>query len=137
MSDVFLPAGDDLAGVRAVVERYVTGVADGDVDAVRRAFRADAHLWGFLGDEPASMPVEAFLDIVAEAPSPTATAADYAGEITAVSVTGGIGMATLVERAYLGMDFVNHFTLLREGGEWRIASKTFVRTAGEPPPPGR
>lgn len=113
--------------VVAAVQRYVDGVCANDAAAVKASFRDDAMMWGYLGDDVVVMPAAAFADqVVATAPDPDPA---YGFEIHGVEVTGGIATAILDERNYLGANFRNHFGLVNEGGEWRIASKVFSTVA--------
>jgi hypothetical protein len=119
--------------VHAIVEKYVSGVTKPDVDLVRSAFRADAHMWGYLGGMFMSTPIEGFLSVVAQTPDPAGWAGGYSARIRSVEVTGDVAVAVLEETGYLGASFTNYFSLVRENGAWAIASKTFFLTGGEIP----
>lgn len=114
-------------GVRSAVEAYVAAVSAGDPEAVRAAFRPDAHMWGYLGPQFVSAPIEAFCDVVAADTDPHTWTPDYAYTIRSVEVSGEVAVAVLDESGYQGHDFTNHFSLVREDGVWRIAGKTFFR----------
>lgn len=112
--------------VRDVVEAYVRGCAKGDARIVARAFRDDARMHGWLGDDLVSAPIGAFLEIVEATKHERDWVAGYSYEIRDVVVSGRVARAVLVERGYRGADFVNEFALLLDAGCWRIASKTFT-----------
>lgn len=118
--------------VRAVVERYVDGCRRADADTVQSAFRPDARMWGWLGPDLVAAPMEEFFAVVAGPKPPEAAGweAGYASEIHSISVTGDIAVAVLEETGFLGADFTNHFSLVREDGEWLIATKSFTTKAG-------
>jgi hypothetical protein len=120
--------------VREVVEKYVAGVTKPDVDLVRSAFRSDAHMWGYLGDTFVNTPIAGFLDIVAGTPDPAGWVSGYSYAIPSIEVTGEVAVAVLEETGYLGGNFTNYFSLVRENGTWAIASKAFYLTGGEAPP---
>ncbi|MFJ5265554.1 nuclear transport factor 2 family protein [Streptomyces sp. NPDC088387] len=123
-------------GVQAAVENYVKGVSENDPEIVASAFREDAYLWGFLGDtEVVAMPVSEFLKVVSKAPDPSQWIADYTHRIRSIEVSGDTAIAVLEESGYLGADFTNYFTLVNQGGQWKIASKTFNLTGGTLPVP--
>ncbi len=127
---------DPASGVRTAVETYVRGVSANDAGVVSAAFRPDAFMWGYLGGEaPVAMPVEDFLKVVAGAPDPRTWITGYSHRIRSVEVTGDVAVAVLEESGYLGADFTNYFSLVRAGGEWKIAGKTFYLTAGALPAP--
>ncbi|MVO90531.1 DUF4440 domain-containing protein [Streptomyces sp. p1417] len=118
---------DPQDGVRAAVEAYVAAVSAADPEAVRAAFRADAYMWGYLGDQLVSAPIEAFCEVVAADTDADAWVPAYTYTVRSVEVSGDVAVAVLDERGYQGHDFTNHFSLVREDGEWRIAGKTFFR----------
>jgi hypothetical protein len=120
--------------VRDAIEKYVAGVTKPDVDLVRSAFRADAHMWGYLGETLISIPIAGFFDIVANTPDPAGWVDGYSHDIHSIEVTGEVAVAVLTERGYLGGDFTNYFSLVRENGAWAIAGKTFFLTGGVAPP---
>lgn len=120
--------------VRKVIEKYVQGVAKPDVELVRSAFASDAHMWGYLGGAYVSAPIEGFLDVVAKTPDTSGWVGGYTHVIRSVEVTGDVAVAVLEESGYLGGDFTNYFSLVRENGGWAIASKTFFLTGGTVPP---
>ncbi|MFF8811287.1 nuclear transport factor 2 family protein [Streptomyces pactum] len=113
--------------VRAAVEAYVAAVRAADPEAVRAAFRPDARMWGYLGEELVSAPIEAFCEVVAADSGADRWARGYTYTIRSVEVNGPVAVAVLDESGYQGHDFTDHFSLVREDGEWRIATKTFVR----------
>lgn len=120
--------------VKEVVENYVTGVTEPDVDLLRSVFRPDAHMWGYLGDTFVNTPIAGFFEIVAGAPDPVGWVSGYSYVIPSVNVTGDVAVAVLEETGYLGGNFTNYFSLVRENGTWAIASKAFYLTGGEAPP---
>jgi hypothetical protein len=120
--------------VREVIEDYVSGVTECDVDLVRSTFRSDGHMWGHLGDTFLSMPIKGFLDVVANTPDPVGWVDGYSYTIPSIEVTGDIAIAVLEEVGYVGGNFTNYFSLVRENGTWAIASKTFFLTGGVAPP---
>ena len=63
---------------------------------------------------------EPFFEVVANNPSAEASGAPYSAEITQVSVAGKVASATLVEKGFLGMDFIDFFHLIEEDGQYFI-----------------
>ncbi|OJX65208.1 MAG: hypothetical protein BGO95_07110 [Micrococcales bacterium 73-13] len=112
--------------VVAAVQRYVDGVRSGDPGLVKDAFRSDAVMWGYLGEQFVTMSGTAFAEqVVAGSPAQDGR---YVAEIHSVRVAGGVATAILDEHAYLGADFRNHLGLIQADGAWRIASKIFSTT---------
>ena len=122
------------AEVTDVIETYVHGVTKPDAEVVRSAFRPDAHMWGYLGDTFVTTPIAGFLDIVSKTPDPETWVDGYSYDISGIEVTGDVAVATLKEEGYLGGNFTNYFSLVRENGTWAIAGKTFFLTGGAAPP---
>lgn len=91
-------------------------------------------MWGYLGDTFLTTPIEGFLTVVANTPDPAGWVGDYAHDIGSIEVTGDVAVAVLKETGYLGANFTNYFSLVRENGTWAIASKTFFLTGGAAPP---
>lgn len=110
--------------VRAAVELYVEGVSTNSPGLVKRAFSEDAVMWGYLGPNYATQSALSFADdVVATAPAPDPA---YSYEIHSIAVTGNVATAVLDEKAYLGADFRNHFSLAVIDGAWRITGKLFT-----------
>ncbi|MCG7526318.1 nuclear transport factor 2 family protein [Streptomyces sp. OfavH-34-F] len=113
--------------VEAAVRAYVAAVSAADPAAVREVFRPDAYMWGHLGADLVSAPIEAFCEVVAADTDPAAWTPGYTCAIRSVEVSGEVAVAVLEESGYQGHDFTNHFSLVRADGRWRIAGKTFFR----------
>ncbi|MFJ9900668.1 nuclear transport factor 2 family protein [Streptomyces sp. NPDC091280] len=124
----------DIEAVRAVIELYVTGVSASDAEVVASAFRPDARMWGYLGDQLVVAPITEFLNVVRETPDPGSWKDSYSHRIRSIDVTGNAAAGVLEETGYIGADFTNYFTLVRENGTWAIASKTFFLSGGDVPP---
>jgi hypothetical protein len=120
--------------VRGAIDKYVRAVASRDVGLLRSVFRADAHMWGYLGETLLSIPIEGFFTVVAGSPEPAAWAGGYSHKIRSIEVTGDVAVGVLEEAGYIGADFTNYFSLVRENGSWAIAGKTFFLTGGTVPP---
>lgn len=116
-------AGSVEADVYAAVKQYVDGCVAADAAVVADAFSADAVMWGYLGDEYATMSGADFAANVVAAADPAGP--EYGFSIRVVSVTGNTAHAVLEEQQFLGADFVNNFGLVKRDGRWRIVSKVF------------
>ena len=51
---------------------------------------------------------------------------NYQAEIGFIHIAGRIASAAIVEDSLLGVDYVNHFHLLKIEGQWRIVSKIYT-----------
>lgn len=108
--------------IRAVIDKYVAGSRDGDADLLRSIFHPSAVMVGYLGGRLMAGSPEAFFQHV-KAQGPAGPG--YRAEIVDVEVDGRTAGATLVETGFAGLDFVDRFHLVEEGGTWRITSKLF------------
>lgn len=111
----------DLSSPKAVMDAYTTGTRDRDVDRLAALFHADAVMTGYLGPDKLVGGTQPFLDAMTNNPAD----ADYRSEVDTLVIDGKIANATVREKGLLGLDFVNHFHMLEEDGEWRITSKAF------------
>lgn len=108
--------------VKAVIESYVAGSRDGNADLLRSIFHPNAVMVGYLGGNLLSGSPEPFFQHVArQGPA----GSSYMAEIVELQVDGKVACATLVESGFAGLDFVDRFHLVEEGGSWRIVSKIF------------
>ena len=125
---------DDLDGVAATVQLYIDGSAAGDASKLKEAFHEDARMFGALAGHRFDVPVATFFDMVAS--GPPASDGGYRARIVSIDVVGDAAVAVLAEDSYMGMDFVDIFSLSKFEGTWKIVNKTYAMTGGTPPPMG-
>jgi hypothetical protein len=100
---------------RAVIEEYVNACNAGSVDRLKAIFHENALMSGYMMGEYIMGSAEPFFQFVANPPADAPpTAGNYKGEITAVEVSG-----------FMGMNFTDYFHLAKVNGKWLIISKTF------------
>jgi hypothetical protein len=125
---------DEYDAIRRTVQLCLDGEATGDVDKLRAAFHPDARMFGSLAGERYDVPIQELFDLAASAPADTGR---YRSRILAVQQTGDAAFATVVEEGYWGtVSFVDYLSLAKVGGDWKIVSKLFAHTGGEPPEMG-
>jgi len=66
-----------------------------------------------------------FFEAVSGNPSAEKSGNPYTAEISYIDVAGNAACATLIEKGFLGMDFVDYFHLIKENDKWAIISKTY------------
>ena len=108
------------------VNQYIEATRDGAVETMRSLFSPAALMSGFYEGEFYIGSPDLFFDELRDNPSPSATGADYSGEIISSEMFGNIANVTLKEKGYLGLDFTNLFQLARIDGDWLIVSKAYV-----------
>lgn len=118
---------NEVEQVREVVQRYITGTYQADVDMLADVFHPQAHMTGYLGDTLLLGTPEPFLQDMTSAPSMAASGVPYHAEIRELTVTGRIASVVLYETGFRGDGVLeDHFQLLQENGKWSIISKNFT-----------
>ena len=122
----------DRDAITAVVQLYIDGSATGDASKLKQAFHPDARMYGSLGDQRMDMPIHELYPML-EA-QPMDVNGSYEASVTAVDQVGDAAIARLEESGCWGsVSFVDFFLLARIDGAWKIVSKSFAHTGGEPP----
>ncbi|MBY5935202.1 nuclear transport factor 2 family protein [Tateyamaria omphalii] len=112
---------DDAAAVEAIVNTYIKGTADRDVDLLKTVFHENAVMAGYLGPAKLIGSPQPFYDhLTANEHGP-----GYVAKITHIAVTGRTAVARIVEDSLYGMSFVNDFHLMNDDGSWVITAKLF------------
>jgi hypothetical protein len=122
---------DDLDAIAAAIQLYVEGSERGDVGKLKQAFHDDARMFGQLGGTRYDVPITTFFDIAVSQPT-----GGHKAKIVSIDRVGDGAVVALAEEAFNGLDYLDFFSLVRIDGEWKIASKVFVHTGGEPPSAG-
>ncbi|HEX9259729.1 MAG TPA: nuclear transport factor 2 family protein [Acidimicrobiales bacterium] len=121
---------EDYDEIRRVVQLYVDG-ANGDVAKLEEAFHPEARMFGHIGPMETNIPITEFFKLIADMPG--LAGPDYRAEVRSIDLVGDAAVAALVERDYMGCDFVDFFTLARIDGRWQITCKNYAHTGGAPP----
>jgi len=122
----------DYDAIVAVVERYAEGSLNGDAAMLRGIFHADARMFGYFNERSLDLPIGAYIDRVDG--KPIDVNGSYKASVTRVEQIGDVAIATLVEEGAWGtVSFVDHFSLARINGSWKIVNKIFHHTGGKPP----
>lgn len=116
--------------VKAVLEKYLEGIRTGDVALLREIFDENARLHGTIMGNEVNGPLDMFLQDVAKNPPPVKSGEPFRGAIVDLEVSGNIARGTVIEESYFGLNFRDHFHLLRTARGWVIVDKLFFH---EPP----
>jgi len=122
---------ETIQAVTDVVQSYVDACHQGDVNILKSLFHPEAAMFGYLAGNLLGEGPEPFFDAIANSEAPKDSDCDYQAEIEHVAVFGEIATATLRENNLLGLDFINHFQLLKADGEWLIVAKLFESSPGK------
>lgn len=119
--------GVDQEAVRGVVQKYIDGTYNGDARSLKECFHSRAVMNGYLGDQLLMGGPEPFFENIENNPSMAEGGAPYHADITSIEVVGNVAGVVVKETGFAGtMSFTNFFHLLKQGGEWKIVSKTFT-----------
>ena len=122
---------DDYDAIHRVLQLCTEGEAKGDVAKLREAFHPDARMFGSIAGTRYDVPIEELFELAESEPADTG---NYRSRILSVQQTGDAAVAVVAEEGYWGsVSFIDYFQLARIEGDWKIVSKLFAHTAGEPP----
>ena len=116
--------------ITSVVQLYIEGARTGDADKLKQAFDERAWMFGSLAGQRVDVPITKMIEMASAQPM----GETYEARITSVEQVGDAAMATLEETGCWGsVSFTDFFGLSKIDGDWKIVSKTFAHTGGEPP----
>jgi len=122
---------DDYDAIHRVLQLCTEGEAKGDVAKLQEAFHEDARMFGSLAGERYDVPIAELFELAESAPADTGS---YRSRVLSVQQTGDAAVGVVAEEGYWGtVSFIDYFQLVRIEGEWKIVSKLFAHTGGEPP----
>ena len=111
--------------ITSCVTRYYESLRTSNTDEVRAVFHENARVTGYLPDGLHQMTVDDFAGFVAaQDPSPESAGEEPMLEILSCEVAGDTAVVRLRER-YLGMIFLDSFSMLKVEGSWVIYNKLF------------
>jgi len=116
----------EYAAVRHLLQQYIEGSYTANVDLLKTCFHADAAMSGYLQAELDIGTPQPFYDELEAATSSKEAEENYLGEIGFIHICGPMASASVVEANLLGVNYVNHFHLLKIEGAWRIVSKIYT-----------
>jgi hypothetical protein len=121
----------DYDAICRVAQLCTEGEATGDVAKLREAFHADARMFGSLAGTRYDVPIAELFALAESAPADTG---NYRSRVLSVQQTGDAAVAVVAEEGYWGsVSFIDYLQLARIDGTWKIVSKLFAHTSGEPP----
>ena len=113
----------DEAAVRIPLQAYLDGHATGESRHFERAFAADAWLMGLRDGKYRQWPARDYIAVSSSGRVP-ADEAQRRRTIRQVTVTGDVATA-VIELDYPDMKALDHMSLLKRDGEWRIVAKVY------------
>lgn len=112
---------DDYAAIRAVIQHYIEGARTGSGATMKPAFHADATIYGYVGEELFSGPIQGLFDWNDR----NGAAKALVWEIAHIDLVGTVAAVRLETDRWTGHRFTDFFTLLKQEGRWQIMNKVF------------
>lgn len=119
---------DDISAVEALMAAYYRGMYDGDGAALRQVFDPGAYLTGFVGERYIRSSLEEFIGRASASPTAKEAGEPYEMEVLGIRLDGPIGTA-VVRDSFRGQVYIDHLSVVRQDGAWRIVAKSFVAPA--------
>jgi len=111
----------DIEAISSVIQIYTEGGRRGDAAIMKRAFRKNATIHGYIGGGLLAGPIQILFDWVTENPP----APNLDTTIANIDIAETVATARVEVTDWLGFRFTDQFTLLKENGAWTITSKVF------------
>ena len=111
----------DIEAIVSVIQIYTEGGRRGDAAIMKRAFRKNATIHGYIGGDLLAGPIQILFDWVTENPP----APNLDATIANIDIAETVATARVEVTGWLGFRFTDQFTLLKENGAWTITSKVF------------
>jgi hypothetical protein len=118
----------ELASIRKVIDLYIDGVQNGNLEAMVQAFHPQSSMFGYKGKDLFITPIQGLYDYIAGTTPPAKAGAvgkAYTCTITSISVVGNAASVEMAMDGYHEHDFTDFFQLLKVDGRWWIVSKLF------------
>ena len=112
---------DDREMIEKTVQFYIDGAKSGKGNDMKPAFHADATIFGYIGDDLFSGPIQKLFDWNDE----NGPATDLETKITSIDIAGTVATVRLESDNWTGHKFTDFFTLLKVEGAWKIMNKVF------------
>ena len=134
----------ELESIRRTVSKYGEGITKGDLELLRSAFHPKAMMYGCSGDSVTVVEIEGLYAYVANQIAQGTPTDQHRCFIRSISVEGNVASAEVLQENCYGVNYINHFQLLKIDNQWLIVSKaydvvssyaveqTFARVEAEP-----
>jgi len=112
---------NDKEMIEKTVQFYIDGAKSGKGDDMKPAFHEDATIFGYIGPDLFSGPIQKLFDWNDE----NGPATEIKTEISDIDIIGTIATVRLEIDNWTGHKFTDFFTLLKVDGVWKIMNKVF------------
>jgi hypothetical protein len=122
---------NERAEIEKVVQTYLDGLYEGDVEKLARVFHPTSALTADLGGELKVTPRDVWLDAVRNRPSPQSQGLSRHDEILQIDQAGPTTAFVKVKCAIPPRFFTDYLSLLKIDGRWQVAQKIFAAETRE------
>ena len=117
--------------IEKVVQTYLDGLYEGDVEKLASVFHPTSALTADLGGELKATPRDVWLDAVRNRPSPKAQGLSRHDEILQIDQAGPTTAFVKVKCAIPPRFFTDYLSLLKIDGRWQVAQKIYAAETRE------
>lgn len=113
--------------VKAVIENYMNGTYQADIEKLKGVFHEKAAMNGYLGPDCLLADPSGFIADIAGSPSMASNNDPYQAEIESIRIEGNVASVIVSETGFRGEGtLVDFFHLIKIDGQWYIISKLFT-----------
>jgi hypothetical protein len=107
--------------IKKTLQHYIDGAKSGKGVDMKPAFHDDAIIFGYIGDDLFSGPIQKLYDWNDKNGPATEILCEYKN----IDVVESIATVCLESKNWTGYNFTDFFTLLKIEGTWKIINKVF------------
>ena len=130
--DVDQDLDQDRTGIEAVIQTYLDGLYEGDVERLAAAFHPTSALTWEQDGKVSVMPRDAWLDAVRSRPSPRQQGLARHDEVVSVDQSSATTAFVKLRCAIPPRFFTDYLSLLKVEGRWQVAQKVFSTRIDSP-----
>ena len=113
--------------VKKVIQNYVDGTYEADIEKLKGVFHGKAVMNGYLGPDLLIADPTPFIEDIASSPSMKSNGDPYQAEIESINIEGNVASVIVSETGFRGeASLVDLFHLIKVDGKWYIISKLFT-----------
>ncbi len=120
----------DIQNIRQTVQLYFDGMYYSDGDKLKKAFHPSAVLMGYFSGNLIHLPIEKWVEMVADTPSPAKNGEEYNMRLVSLDLNDPAAMVK-VKDWYMGLWFTDYLSLLKIENKWLIVNKIFYHEPKE------
>ena len=119
-----MSAVSEILSIGETIQIYFDGMHQGDTARLRKAFHADAFLFGYYHGEFSRISLEEWMAEVEGMAKPADSGEIFDMRIVAADVTGPTATVK-VALLYAGLRFTDYLTLMQFDDTWKIINKSY------------